>query len=49
MADDRQTCCGGRDRRRRPADDAFLLLGGIRRGEDPYDIVGTMELRDDER
>ncbi|WP_436931813.1 DEAD/DEAH box helicase [Halosimplex halobium] len=30
-------------------DDAFLLLDGIRKGDDPYDIVGTMELRDDER
>jgi len=35
--------------RSRSPDDAFLLLDGIRKGEDPYDIVGTMELRDDER
>jgi len=30
-------------------DDAFLLLDGVRKGLDPYDIVATMELRDDER
>jgi hypothetical protein len=31
-----------------PPDDALLLLDGIQNGSDPYDIVGTMELRDDE-
>ncbi|WP_269750358.1 hypothetical protein [Halosimplex litoreum] len=31
-----------------PPDHAFLLLDGIRKGDDSYDIVGTMELRDDE-
>jgi len=30
-------------------DDAFLLLDGIRKGHDPYEIVATMELRDQER
>ncbi|WP_436925455.1 DEAD/DEAH box helicase [Halosimplex amylolyticum] len=30
-------------------DDAFLLLDGIRKGHDPYEIVATMELRDEER
>ncbi|WP_415379408.1 DEAD/DEAH box helicase [Halosimplex sp. TS25] len=30
-------------------DDAFLLLDGIRKGNDPYEIVATMELRDEER
>jgi helicase len=29
-------------------DDAFLLLDGIRRGEDPYGIVADMELREEE-
>ncbi|WP_247010302.1 DEAD/DEAH box helicase [Halorientalis litorea] len=29
-------------------DEAFLLLDGIRKGRDPYDIVADMELRDDE-
>jgi helicase len=33
----------------RSPDDAFLLLDGIRKGDDPYEIVATMELRDDER
>jgi hypothetical protein len=33
----------------RSSDDAFLLLDGIRKGDDPYEIVATMELRDDER
>jgi helicase len=28
--------------------DAFALLDGIRRGGDPYDLVATMELRDEE-
>jgi helicase len=29
--------------------DAFALLDGIRRGEDPYALVGRLALRDDER
>jgi len=29
-------------------DQAFLLLDGIRRGRDPYDIVADLELRDEE-
>jgi len=30
-------------------DEAFLLLDGIRKGLDPYEIVADMELRDEER
>jgi helicase len=30
-------------------DEAFLMLDGIRKGRDPYDIVADLELRDDER
>jgi helicase len=30
-------------------DEAFLLLDGIRKGRDPYDVVADMELREDER
>jgi helicase len=29
-------------------DDAFLMLDGIRTGEDPFDVVAAMELQDDE-
>jgi helicase len=30
-------------------DEAFLLLDGVRKGRDPYDVVADMELREDER
>ena len=30
-------------------DEAFLMLDGIRKGNDPYEIVADLELRDDER
>jgi len=30
-------------------DEAFLMLDGVRKGLDPYDVVAEMELRDDER
>jgi helicase len=29
-------------------DEAFLLLDGVRKGLDPYDVVAEMELRDEE-
>jgi helicase len=28
--------------------DAFHLLDGVRKGEDPYDLVARMELREDD-
>jgi helicase len=30
-------------------DDAFLLLDGIRKGSDPFDVVAEMELQDEDR
>ena len=30
-------------------DEAFLMLDGVRKGLDPYDVVAEMELRDEER